>query len=308
MSSLAYNKDTAVLFLIFNRPDTTAVVFEAIRKAQPTRLYVSADGPRSEAEHANCEQARSVIAKVDWECEVFTNFSTHNKGCKVAISDGITWFFQQEEEGIVLEDDCLPSVSFFSFCSSMLAHYRHDQRITHIAGCNLQLGEKRGDASYFFSNLTHVWGWAGWRRVWAQYDVNMSSFPAFKSQEQLNNCLSHLPFKENWLNALEKTYNGEINTWDYQYAYLNMCASGMSVIPNVNLISNIGFGAQATHTMDQSHNFAALPNEELTTLTHPEFMIASVEADLYAQEKAESTVASPKKNILSRTWKRIKSS
>jgi len=306
MDTIVYNKETPVLFLIFNRPDTTAKVFGAIRKAKPKKLYISADGPRTPEEKNSCEQTRKILDKIDWDCKVYTNFSEHNKGCKVAMSDGISWFFQQEEEGIILEDDCLPSESFFAFCSILLAHYRHDTRITHIGGSNLQLGQKRGEASYYFSNLTHVWGWAGWRRVWDSYDVNLTSFPAFKEQDYISNCPSHLPFKEGWLNALEKTYNGEIDTWDYQYAYSNLINNGLSVIPNSNLISNIGFGVQATHTFDEAHFYSALLNEEITSLIHPHFILPEVAADIFTQEKESYVAPGKKKNVFSRTWKSIK--
>ncbi|MET1053895.1 MAG: nucleotide-diphospho-sugar transferase [Pedobacter sp.] len=307
MSDVIYNKNTPVLFLIFNRPDTTAKVFEEIRKAKPQRLYLSADGPRTPEEESVCEQTRKISLDINWDCEVFTNFSTHNKGCKVAMSEGITWFFQQEEEGIILEDDCLPSESFFGFCSSLLAHYRHDRRITHIGGSNLQCGQVRGNASYYFSNLTHVWGWAGWRRVWKTYDVDLSSFPTFKEQEYINNCPSHYPFKEGWLEALEKTYEGKIDTWDYQYAYANLVNNGLSVIPNSNLISNIGFGTQATHTFDADHIYSAVLNEEITSIKHPQFIIPHVQADIFTQEKESYVAPVKKKTIFSRSWKSFKS-
>ncbi len=306
MSSLNYDKETAVLFLVFNRPDTTLRVFEAIRKAAPKRLYVSADGPRTPAEQLKCDQTREILNLIDWDCQLFTNYSNENKGCKIAISEGISWFFNQEEEGIILEDDCLPSDSFFPYCSALLAHYRHDNRITHIGGSNLQLGQTHGDASYYFSNLTHVWGWAGWRRVWKNYDVQLKSFNDFKELDHIKNCPSHLPFKANWINALEKTYKGEIDTWDYQYAYLNLINNGLSVIPNQNLISNIGFRADATHTFDENNYFAELETELMTDLTHPDFVLPTIEADIFTQEKENYVPPLKKKNILSRTWKSMK--
>ncbi|WP_316816896.1 nucleotide-diphospho-sugar transferase [Pedobacter nyackensis] len=305
MNTLVYDKNTPVLFLIFNRPDNTAKVFEAIRSAKPKKLYVSADGPRTEEEKTVCEQTRAILKNIDWECTVLTNLSEHNKGCRVAMSEGISWFFKQEEEGIILEDDCLPSASFFAFCSTLLAHYRYDTRITHIGGSNFQLGTKRSEASYYFSNLTPVWGWASWRRTWNNYDVDLKSFPSFKEQDLINNCQSHFPFKEGWLNALEKTYNGEIDTWDYQYAYANLINHGLSVIPNVNLISNIGFGPNATHTFDQNYVFASLPTGEINTITHLRYVIPNVQADVFTQEK-ESYIP-PRKNKLSRMWKNTKS-
>ena len=307
MTNCSFNQNTPILFLIFNRPDTTAKVFKAIRQAQPKKLYISADGPRSAAEAELCMQVREITEKVDWECEIYTNFADGNKGCKVAMSDGISWFFNLEEEGIILEDDCLPAPDFFGFCSTLLAHYRDDTRITHIGGSNLQLGQKRGTASYYYSNLTHVWGWAGWRRTWEHYDVNLELFPAFHEQDYIDNCPSHLPFKQRWINDLERTFNKEIDTWDYQYSFSNLINNGLSIIPNVNLISNIGFGVNATHTFDKEHFFAALPTEQLLSITHPQIMIPCVEADLFTQEKENYSPPLKKKNIFSRLWKSIKS-
>ena len=307
MDTLIYDKETPVLFLIFNRPDTTLQVFEAIRKAAPKKLYVSADGPRTPEERIKCQQTREILNQIDWDCQLFMNYSDQNQGCKVAISEGISWFFKQEEEGIILEDDCLPSESFFSFCTTLLAKYRHDNRITHIGGSNLQLGQARGEASYYFSNLTHVWGWAGWRRVWKNYDVELRTFPEFKLNDEIKNCPSHYPFKTGWIEALEKTHNGQIDTWDYQYAYLNLVNNGLSVIPNVNLISNIGFRADATHTFDEGHFFAGMPTERLDQLRHPTFTLPCVEADIFTQEKESYVTPAKKKNALSRGWKALKS-
>lgn len=306
MNTFVYNKETPILFLIFNRPDNSHKVFEAIRKAKPKRLYVSADGPRSEEEKKICEQTRAIFEKIDWECTLHTNFSDYNKGCKIAISEGISWFFNHETEGIILEDDCLPSDSFFAFCSTLLLHYRHDTRVTTVCGSNLQFGHLRGDASYYFSAFPHIWGWASWRRVWKDYDVEMKTFPIFRDQDYIKNCQSYHSFKTSWLSSWEKTYTGEINTWDFQYAYLNLINNGLSIIPNVNLISNIGFGDGATHTTDKNSLFSNMKNEEISTLVHPVFILPDVEADILMQEKQNYVPPAKKKGLLSKTWKSIR--
>ena len=165
---ILYQTKSAVLFVVFNRPDTTKRVFEAIRLAKPKRLYITTDGPRPNMpdDVQLCKQTREIVSVVDWDCEVKTLFREENAGCKNGVSAAINWFFDHEEEGIILEDDCLPANSFFKFCDTLLEKYRYDTRVRHITGCNLQFGKKWGDASYYFSNLTNGWGWASWRRAW----------------------------------------------------------------------------------------------------------------------------------------------
>lgn len=299
-----YNQQTAVLLLIFNRPHTTKLVFEAIRKAKPKRLYIAGDGARNEAERTKVADARAVLDLIDWDCEVKTLFREENLGCKDAVSGSIDWFFNQEEEGIVLEDDCLPSESFFAFCSELLEKYRNDERIGHIGGANFQQGNTIGDGSYYYSRLTHVWGWAGWRRVWNTYDVDMKSFKDFKVDD-LENLTSHAPYRWIWYQNLAATFRGEINTWDYQYAYCNLINNRLSIIPNQNLISNIGFGEDATHTFGD-HPHASLPLHEIDEIREPLFFIPNAKADLFTQNAEHPIIPEKRKGFLSRSWKKIK--
>ena len=307
---LIYNKNTPVLLLIFNRPATAKLTFDAIKKARPGRLYIAADGPRTTEEAVLCKEARNIVNQVDWECEVKTLFRDENLGCKKAVSSAITWFFGNEEEGIVLEDDCLPSESFFGFCSQMLEYYRNDDRIGHISGSNFQLGNIRGEGTYYFSNLTHVWGWAGWRRVWKDYDVDMKLFPEFKNANKIEQSKSHLPFKELWLNNFENTYWGKVNTWDFQYAFLNLLHGRISIMPNVNMVSNIGFGNNATHTDTGSQDmFSNQKRQEITEIKHPVSIEADIEADWFTQKgefQEPERLPAKRKNIFSRIWKNFK--
>lgn len=304
---LKYNKDDAILFLIFNRAETTLKVFQAIKEAAPKRLYVAADGPRNIEESEKCEKVRRIATNVTWDCELKILFRDKNLGCKQAVSGAINWFFEEEEKGIVLEDDCLPSSSFFSFCSDMLEKYKNNERVGHISGANFQQGIKRGEASYYFSKLPHIWGWASWRRAWINYDVNMSSFPNFHLSH-LESLASHSPFKDTWYERLEATYRGQINTWDYQYSYFMIVHNYLSIAPNYNFIKNIGFGADATHSTEDHIN-ANLETEEISSIIHPFFFIPNLEADLYTQEIERIQECQPaikKKNVFSRTWKKIK--
>jgi hypothetical protein len=197
----------------------------------------------------------------------------------MAISSAIDWFFENEEEGIILEDDCLPNQSFFRFCDAMLEKYRHDNRIRHISGCNLQQGKTWGTASYYFSNLTHAWGWASWRRVWKDYDRELSLYDGEEVKKQLAKVFNEPMVVDGWCQIFEDTKAGKINTWDYQLTFINIFHHGLSVIPNINMISNIGFGANSTHTSQEDSRYANIPREELGQITHPLFVLPEKDAD-----------------------------
>ena len=278
---LDFNKDTPVLFLIFNRPDKTRLVFEKIKKASPSALYVAADGPRSLSEKEICESTRAILNEVDWDCEIKTFYRDENLGCRKAVSEALNWFFAEVEYGIVLEDDCLPADSFFGFCSALLAHYKDDKRIGHIAGINFQNGNIRGNGSYYFSRLTHICGWASWRRVWKEYDVEMSSFQLFEQLNEIKKIPGYADFENYWIQCFKGANTHQINTWDYQYGYLNIIANRSCIIPNNNLVTNIGVGADSTHT--NQHPFQNIPFEEISTIIHPTFFIPDSIADIYSQ-------------------------
>jgi len=273
---------TPVLFLVFNRPDTTKRVFEAIRKAKPPRLYVAADGPRisKDGEAQLVQQVRSIATNVDWDCEVRTLFRDENLGCKYAVSGAITWFFQQEEQGIILEDDCLPCQSFFWFCEELLEKYKNDLRVWHISGNNFQNGVKRGENSYYFSKFNHIWGWASWANRWSNYDVEIKSYDSFIANNVINDLFEIEQDKKFWSNIFELVNKGKIDTWDYQWTYTVWINSGLSILPNKNLVSNIGFGPTATHTKDVESHHSQLPCLDLSfPINHPIFIVKNSTAD-----------------------------
>lgn len=276
-----YQTNSPVLFLIFNRPDTTSLVFQEIKAAKPSRLYIAADGPRpnSETDFDLCAQALEIVSDINWRCDVKTLYRDNNLGCKDAISSAIDWFFEQEEEGIILEDDCLPAPDFFRYCDEMLAKYRFDTRIRHIAGCNLQLGIKWGEASYYFANQSHVWGWASWRRVWKDYDKTLNSFDQAEALIQLSKIFEDVFLKEEWERIFIALKQGKIDTWDYQLALINYFNNSLSINPNVNLIKNIGFRSDATHTTNENNPYANVPLEKLGTITHPKYVVPEKKAD-----------------------------
>ncbi|MCF0058308.1 nucleotide-diphospho-sugar transferase [Dyadobacter sp. CY356] len=286
-----YQIKSPVLLLVFNRPDTTQLVFEQIRKGKPDKLYIAADGARDnkDGEKELCQQTRELL-NIDWDCEVKTLFRENNLGCKLAVSGGIKWFFENEEEGIVLEDDCLPNEDFFRFCDSLLEKYRFDTRIMHIGGTNL-LSKKFGTDTYYFSKFTNVWGWASWRRVWVNYDENLDKLDEFIKLDLLKYVYQKDTVRKYLTNAFIQTRNNYINTWDYQYAFLNFWNNGLSVCPNYNMITNIGFNERGTHTNEVDHKLANLPLESFDEITHPKFFVPIIDADYSIFEMEEINLA-----------------
>jgi hypothetical protein len=246
---------TPVVFLVFNRPDLTERVFRRIAEAKPQTLLLVADGPRSEKEVKICTQVREIIDRVDWDCRVLKNFSDTNLGCKRRVASGLDWAFDQVSEAIILEDDCLPSPSFFYFCQTLLERYRDDERIFMIGGNNFQFGINRTEDSYYFSRYAEIWGWATWRRAWQCYDVTMMSWPAFKAAGGMRWAFEHPAEQQYWERYFQETYEGKIDTWDYIWFYTCLSQSGLSILPNINLVSNLGFGPNATHTFDVASHF-----------------------------------------------------
>lgn len=242
---------TPVLFLVFNRPEPTARVFEAIRRARPPRLYIGADGPRTDrdGESERVAEVRRLVTAVDWPCEVKTLFRDHNLGCRDAVSGAITWFFENEEQGIILEDDCLPSQSFFWFCDKMLEHYKDDMRIWQIAGFNaLPSSFAPFEASYYFTAYGSIWGWATWRNRWEHFDANLSQAEAAGIIDFVLAALGSDEYPQRRRRQMDRIVRGQVSIWDYQWFFARLANSGLSVVPAVNLVSNIGFGDDATHT------------------------------------------------------------
>lgn len=274
---------TPILFLVFNRPQTTAVVFETIRKAKPSRLYVASDGPRLNraGESELVENVRKIMTSVDWPCEIHTLFREKNMGCKYAVSSAITWFFEHEEQGIILEDDCVPNDDFFIYCETLLELYRDDHRIMAITGNNFQDGHRRGQSSYYFSKLTHIWGWASWRRAWSHYDVEISFWPTWKNSHDWKSFWESSVDREHWQKIFDKVYDSEIDTWDCQWALCLWRQSGLTAIPNVNLVSNIGFGPDATHTFSENSRDSAIPTTSIGEIIHPINVKSNRFADRY---------------------------
>ncbi len=302
--------NTPVLFLIFNRPVTTSQVFAQIRKAKPAKLFVVADGPRpnNAEDKAKCRETRRIVTNgVDWKCEVKTLFREENRGCGHGPAEAIDWFFNQVEEGIVLEDDVWPSESFFPFCAELLERYRKDNRVRCITGTNFLAPSYPGEFSYLFSEFAGCWGWASWRRAWKGFDYSIASWKSAEMQTFFKD-----KFTERQCTFFKQIFNSvcnkECDIWDYQWWYHRLVNSGIDIIATRNLVKNIGFEPDATHTVivrDDIRNMA--PTETEFPLRHPEDIMIDHSYDKELSRKFYSVEVHKKRRLFARVVNRIKS-
>lgn len=279
------NINVPVLLVVFNRPDTALQVIRTIKKVKPTKLYIAADGPRDgNAEEARlCQETRELVLKeADWDCEVFTLFRTENLGCARGVSGAVSWFFEKEEMGIILEDDCVPDISFFSFCEELLQKYKDDTRIMQIGGCNIQQGKWHGNASYYFSRYAEIWGWATWKRAWQYFDFNMVHYDEFLEQGGLTNIFPDSSVEKRWRKNFHTIRNeSPPSVWGYRWMYSIWKENGLSITPNVSLVQNVGFDERAVHTKSPDNPFAQIKAEKITEITHPHVVVPNHEADAF---------------------------
>lgn len=271
-----------VIFIIFNRPDTASRAFERIRAARPSKLLVVADGPRAKRpeEAEKCAVTRAIIEAVDWDCEVHTNYSETNLGCRLRVASGITWAFELVDKAIILEDDCLPSASFFQYCADLLDRYESDERIMMVSGDNHLFGRSTATDSYYFSRYPHIWGWATWRRAWAKYDINMTHWPVIRDRKLFDYYFRKRSERFFWNSVFQAAYEGKVDTWDFQWFYSIWANSGLCIAPARNLVQNIGLGhSEATHTMKDAI-YSSLGAQELDMpITHPATVLVSFDKD-----------------------------
>jgi hypothetical protein len=272
---MQYQIRTPVALMVFNRPNVTARVFERIAAAQPPRLLIVADGARGHVagEADKVSEVRRIVQRIDWPCELSVNFADGNLGCRNRISSGLDWVFAQEESAIILEDDCLPAPSFFRYCDELLEKYRDEPRVMTVCGSNW-LRETPSEHSYVFTRHMSIWGWATWRRAWRTYDVDLRSWPQKKLEHPFAQLLSRKEAR-----ALTRTLDNladadpakrTLNTWDFQWFYNCYVHGGLAITPAANMISNIGFGAEATHTSALVSKLANLPARDVEfPLKHP---------------------------------------
>jgi hypothetical protein len=242
---------TAVAFIVFNRPDVTRRVLAAIREARPPVLLVIADGPRAgrEGEAEKCAAVRALVeAGVDWPCEVRKNYSDTNLGCRRRVATGLDWTFEQVEEAIILEDDCLPDPSFFPFCEELLGKYREDEWVAQVSGCAFVGPTVRRDSSYLFSRYGPIWGWATWRRAWVRHDFTLSEWPRMRGSEAWLGVMPWKPERVMRERAYDEIVKGNLDSWAFPWGFDKIRHGMLSAVCCVNLVENIGFGPEATHT------------------------------------------------------------
>ncbi|MBI5078284.1 MAG: nucleotide-diphospho-sugar transferase [Candidatus Yonathbacteria bacterium] len=276
---------TPILLIIFNRPDKVERLINSLRSVKPTKVYVSADGPRENVatDHSRCDRARAVVSQIDWPCEVFTNFHEYNTGADFGPEKAINWFFDNVDEGIILEDDCIAHPDFFRFAKEMLSRYRANDQVMMISGNNFQNEIIRGDGSYYFSKYPSTWGWASWRRAWMHYDTRISGYREFTDRNILDTICQSPAEKKYWTKFFEKINSGELNHWDIKWIFAVWNNNGISITPNVNLVQNIGFGNDATHTFTHDDTMVVRA-VELGEITHPSTTIVDKKADAYLFE------------------------
>lgn len=294
--------ESPVILLTFNRPDTTRIVFEAIRKARPVKLYVFNDGPRSgnDADVKAREEIKKIINQVDWKCELISYFSDINLGCGLGVSGAITWAFKNEDRLIVLEDDTVPAMPFFSYCCTLLEKYKNDNRICMISGNNYSEEANANDDSYLISKYGHIWGWATWKRVWDKYDYEMKDWPIFKKTNQMRNIFTEKKEQKYFTKYFDNIFLKEIKgTWDFQWFYCRIKECGLSIIPQYNLVTNIG--VKGVHTSGKSKAHFKPINENYKISKEPIFVLCNEYYDRYHFKQ----VINIKRSLIARILRKI---
>lgn len=276
--------EVPILLIAWRRPHTLRQVINAIRPIAPNRLFVACDGPcRDRPDQVEKVAAtRAVIdSEIDWPCQIERLYSDANQGCSSGPIRAITWFFDHVNEGIILEDDCVPHPDFFPYCANLLERYRHDSRVWCISGNNFQNGDWRGDGSYYFSRYSHCWGWATWRKCWQHYDANLTKWPDLLASGLMESIFEDPIERQYWSEIFQRTFEKsvEITWWDYQWFFACITRSGLTALPNNNLVSNVGFGEDATHTTKIETPTVA--DQGLSGCIPPTFLLRDLEADRY---------------------------
>jgi hypothetical protein len=278
------NKSAPIAYIIFNRPRHTRKTFAAIREQMPLQLFIIADGPREghPEDVEGCREVREIVETIDWPCTVHRNYSDINLGCKRRVSSGLDWVFSQVDRAIILEDDCVASREFFSFCDALLEFYKNNEKVWVVNGNSYQPQRPRGDGSYYFSKYPDCWGWATWRRAWQHYQGELPFIEEWKKSPRWQECFPARAEQRYWARKFKLAQQGKIDTWDYQWIACEMYGGGLAATPNANLVKNIGFDAEGTHTTGLDEGF----DYEITLLgsmIHPSGIKADVQADEFCR-------------------------
>ncbi|QDT08360.1 glycosyltransferase family 2 protein [Planctomycetes bacterium K23_9] len=277
--------DVPVAFVIFNRPEATRHSFASIRRAQPSRLFLISDAPRPnrDGEVRLVQQSRDIAEGVDWECDVTQIYAEQNMGCGRRISSGISQAFAEVDRLIILEDDCVADDSFFDYCDGLLDRYQADERVMAVTGNNFQQGHSRTPSSYYFSKYPHCWGWATWRRAWDLFDLSIANWPTFRDTQQLQTICHSAREIQYWTRVFDQVHAGDSHSWAFPWTLSCWMNHGLTAIPDVNLVSNIGFGVGATHTQ-KVNGQATLPTHALGEIVHPTHVQRNYIADQFTDD------------------------
>lgn len=263
--STTFMRSPPLLLLTYNRPDFTEKLIASLRRFQPSIIYFSSDGARTRKEQKIVNEVRSLADSIDWPCRVVKKFVSKNLGCGRCVSSAISWFFEHESEGVILEDDCLPEPGFIPYTSELLRRYRTTRSVMQISGCNFLGCLKDVSTSYIFARYAHPWGWATWRRAWRYYDFRLKAFSSKGSWPKIKAAFESKEEQDYWFSLLTQIKNGHIDTWDYQWMYAIWHQNGLAILPTMNLVKNIGIGPRATHTKEQKY----FPHDRLVTNAKP---------------------------------------
>jgi hypothetical protein len=301
---------TPIVFIIFNRPEKTEAIFESIRLARPEQLFIIADGPRNEAELSKCLSARAITENIDWPCEVRRQYLKKNRGVRYAPPEGISWVFEHVDRAIFLEDDCLPNPSFFPFCEELLERYKDDERIMHISGNNFEpLGKYSSEDSYWFSHIPYLWGWATWKRAWKFYDPSMHDWPQIRNSEILKKAFPDKAVLNRWQYVLDNYFTGKAYSWDGPWVIACLEREGLCINPGTNLVTNIGFGSEATHSSSTDDWRSEWPTYSLNfPLIHPHRIEADEKRDAYSYREVFSvnkTIGQRTRWFLKSRWPKL---
>ena len=284
----SFQCETPIALIIFRRYEATQKVLASLRQVKPRQIFVIGDAPRPHkaGEAEEVERTRQLIETIDWDCKIKTNFATENLGTWKRIPSGLDWVFQQVDRAIILEDDCIPDTSFFPFCQTLLERYVDEPRVLTITGNNFQFGQQRTPYSYYFSRIHHSWGWATWRRAWQYFDFDMTLWPTVRDEGFLRQLWPQEPDYQFWSNNFEGAYVGRIQSWDVRWTLACWLQHGLTITPEVNLVTNVGFDQFATHTLNPKNPAANLPAQSIEfPLKHPPCFIRQSAADNHTQQQ-----------------------
>lgn len=274
---------TPLLILIFNRPKETRQLLIYLQKIKPKKIYVFSDGPRNNnlSDIINNNNCKSLFKKLKWKCSIKKKYLKNNLGCKNAVSKGISWFFKNEKYGIILEDDCMPTLGFFNFCEWGLKKFKDNKNIGSITGNNFLKSKVPIKSSYYFSKYAHCWGWATWSDRWKIYDKNISFWKKWKHSKNFEKMFNLKLEYQYWKKIFDNVFLDKIDSWAYPW---NLCLwynNKVTLTPKCNLVKNIGYGGSATHTFVNSDNLKYQTSNLVYPYKSPQKNNINIKADNY---------------------------